>query len=87
MHTDDSDVTFNICLGLDFQGAGLQFCGQAPILTVPRGYRSQEIGLFPFNPQVGDFDHGTIMRPVWFWQHARRRFGGGFCGTTLQEEY
>ncbi|CAJ1385749.1 unnamed protein product [Effrenium voratum] len=28
MHTDDSDVTFNICLGLDFQGAGLQFCGQ-----------------------------------------------------------
>jgi len=28
MHTDDSDVTFNICLGLEFAGAGLQFCGQ-----------------------------------------------------------
>mmetsp|Transcript_80489 Transcript_80489/g.167711 ORF Transcript_80489/g.167711 Transcript_80489/m.167711 type:complete len:385 (+) Transcript_80489:697-1851(+) len=27
MHTDDSDVTFNICLGLTFDGAGLQFCG------------------------------------------------------------
>jgi len=27
MHTDDSDVTFNLCLGLDFTGAGLQFCG------------------------------------------------------------
>lgn len=27
MHTDDSDVTFNICLGLEFEGAGLQFCG------------------------------------------------------------
>merc|ERR1712194_212468 len=27
MHTDDSDVTFNLCLGLDFEGAGLQFCG------------------------------------------------------------
>mmetsp|Transcript_62000 Transcript_62000/g.134411 ORF Transcript_62000/g.134411 Transcript_62000/m.134411 type:complete len:566 (-) Transcript_62000:110-1807(-) len=27
MHTDDSDVTFNICLGMDFKGAGLQFCG------------------------------------------------------------
>ena len=27
MHTDDSDVTFNICLGKDFKGAGLQFCG------------------------------------------------------------
>merc|ERR1719359_1321074 len=27
MHTDDSDVTFNVCLGLDFDGAGLQFCG------------------------------------------------------------
>merc|ERR1719408_744397 len=28
MHTDDSDVTFNICLGLDFDGAGLCFCGE-----------------------------------------------------------
>jgi len=28
MHTDDSDVTFNICLGRDFQGAGLTFCGE-----------------------------------------------------------
>jgi len=27
MHTDDSEVTFNVCLGLDFTGAGLQFCG------------------------------------------------------------
>lgn len=28
MHTDDSDVTFNVCLGLQFSGAGLQFCGR-----------------------------------------------------------
>lgn len=28
MHTDDSDVTFNVCLGRDFRGAGLTFCGQ-----------------------------------------------------------
>jgi len=27
MHTDDSDITFNICLGKDFLGAGLSFCG------------------------------------------------------------
>ncbi|CAK0797860.1 unnamed protein product [Prorocentrum cordatum] len=27
VHTDDSDVTFNVCLGLNFTGAGLQFCG------------------------------------------------------------
>jgi len=27
MHTDDSEVTFNICLGKDFKGAGLQVCG------------------------------------------------------------
>eukprot|EP01062_Namystynia_karyoxenos_P000277 TRINITY_DN10087_c0_g1_i1.p1 TRINITY_DN10087_c0_g1~~TRINITY_DN10087_c0_g1_i1.p1 ORF type:complete len:572 (+),score=182.14 TRINITY_DN10087_c0_g1_i1:89-1717(+) len=27
MHTDDSDVTFNCCMGRQFQGAGLQFCG------------------------------------------------------------
>ena len=27
MHTDDSDVTFNVCLGFDFTGATLTFCG------------------------------------------------------------
>ena len=27
MHTDDSDVTFNACLGKTFEGAGLTFCG------------------------------------------------------------
>lgn len=27
MHTDDSDVTFNVCLGEDFSGATLSFCG------------------------------------------------------------
>ena len=26
MHTDDSDVTFNVCLGKAFAGAGLTFC-------------------------------------------------------------
>lgn len=28
MHTDDSDVTFNICLGKDFSGGSLTFCGR-----------------------------------------------------------
>lgn len=27
MHTDNSDVTFNVCLGREFDGAGLSFCG------------------------------------------------------------
>ena len=27
MHTDDSDVTLNVCLGQNFSGAGLTFCG------------------------------------------------------------
>lgn len=27
LHTDDSDVTFNVCLGETFTGAGLTFCG------------------------------------------------------------
>ena len=27
MHTDNSDVTFNVCCGRDFEGAGLTFCG------------------------------------------------------------
>ena len=29
MHTDDSDVTLNVCLGRDFDAAGLTFCGDA----------------------------------------------------------
>ena len=28
MHMDDSDVTFNVCLGRTFTGASLAFCGQ-----------------------------------------------------------
>jgi hypothetical protein len=27
VHTDDSDVTFNVCLGREFTGSGLVFCG------------------------------------------------------------
>jgi len=27
MHTDDSDVTFNVCLGKEFKACGLTFCG------------------------------------------------------------
>jgi len=27
VHTDDSDVTFNVCLGRVFEGCGLVFCG------------------------------------------------------------
>jgi len=27
MHTDDSDVTFNVCLGDEFEASGLTFCG------------------------------------------------------------
>ena len=29
MHTDDSDVTFNVCLGRNFSGAGLTICGDS----------------------------------------------------------
>jgi hypothetical protein len=28
MHTDDSDVTFNVCLGKEFIASGLTFCGR-----------------------------------------------------------
>jgi len=28
IHTDDSDVTFSLCLGKEFTGAGLSFCGE-----------------------------------------------------------
>mmetsp|Transcript_104242 Transcript_104242/g.238676 ORF Transcript_104242/g.238676 Transcript_104242/m.238676 type:complete len:484 (+) Transcript_104242:62-1513(+) len=33
MHTDDSDVTFNVCLGKEFTGAGLSFCGVMGLST------------------------------------------------------
>ena len=29
MHTDDSDVTFNLCLGRNFSGAQLTICGDS----------------------------------------------------------
>ena len=29
MHTDDSDCTLNVCLGKEFEAAGLTFCGNA----------------------------------------------------------
>jgi len=29
MHTDDSDVTFNMCLGRNFTGSGLTVCGDS----------------------------------------------------------
>ena len=28
MHHDASEITCNVCLGGDFSGAGLRFCGQ-----------------------------------------------------------
>jgi hypothetical protein len=27
MHTDDSDITLNVCLGTEFEASGLTFCG------------------------------------------------------------
>lgn len=30
MHEDDSDVTLNVCLGKDFTGSTLSFCGRVP---------------------------------------------------------
>eukprot|EP00756_Hemistasia_phaeocysticola_P005843 Hpha_TRINITY_DN13527_c0_g1::TRINITY_DN13527_c0_g1_i4::g.111345::m.111345 len=46
MHTDDSDVTFNVCLGKEFQGSGLQFCGDmgAPSHRQASGNYKHEIG-------------------------------------------
>ena len=38
VHTDDSDVTFNVCLGRVFEGCGLVFCGM--IGLAPRGNRT-----------------------------------------------
>jgi hypothetical protein len=35
MHTDDADVTWNICLGKEgFEGSGLTFCGEHGVLIV-----------------------------------------------------
>ena len=46
--------------------APVSFFGGVIILTISGGYRSQKLGLFPFNPPLngGDFDHGKRMKPV-----------------------
>ena len=46
MHTDDSDVTFNVCLGDTFTGATLAFCGMmgAPDHRKLRHVYNHEIG-------------------------------------------
>lgn len=58
MHHDDSEVTLNVCLGKQFEGAGLTFCGRygdkdyrrhsvtsARPLAVPRRARPRRAGL------------------------------------------
>ena len=42
MHTDDSDVTFNVCLGRNFTGAGLTLCGDSRVPTHRQFYKSYE---------------------------------------------
>jgi len=42
MHTDDSDVTFNICLGRNFTGASLTICGDSRAPTHRQFYKSYE---------------------------------------------
>jgi hypothetical protein len=42
MHTDDSDVTFNICLGRNFTGASLTICGDSRMPQHRQFYKSYE---------------------------------------------
>lgn len=57
MHTDDSEVTLNICLGLEgFKGSGLTFCGQYPLdlkkislIDVPKGRLFPAVATFPLH--------------------------------------
>ena len=42
MHTDDSDVTFNICLGRNFTGATLTICGDSRAPTHRHFFKSYE---------------------------------------------
>jgi len=46
MHTDDSDVTFNVCLGREFEAAGLTFCGM-------RGQPDHRFFKFQYQHEVG----------------------------------
>jgi len=47
MHTDDSDVTFNVCLGEEFTGATLAFCG----MIAQKDHRKLK---HVYNHQIGD---------------------------------
>ena len=42
MHTDDSDVTFNICLGRNFTGASLTICGDSRMPQHRQFFKSYE---------------------------------------------
>uniref|UniRef100_A0A7S4C3W3 Fe2OG dioxygenase domain-containing protein n=2 Tax=Chrysotila carterae TaxID=13221 RepID=A0A7S4C3W3_CHRCT len=42
MHTDDSDVTFNICLGRNFSGAALTICGDSRSPTHRQFFKNYE---------------------------------------------
>jgi hypothetical protein len=46
---DDSDVTLNVCLGREFEGAGLTFCGSmgAPGLSNPTPETHEPLTLNP----------------------------------------
>ncbi|CAJ1398592.1 unnamed protein product [Effrenium voratum] len=75
MHTDDSDVTFNVCLGYDFTGATLTFCGYmgAPDHRQATHVYSHEIGravlhLGSRRHGADDIENGTRMNLI-IWSH------------------
>ncbi|CAK9097433.1 unnamed protein product [Durusdinium trenchii] len=74
MHTDDSDITFNVCLGFDFTGATLTFCGYMGAADHRKAYASQ-VGravIHPGNRRHGadDIESGTRMNLI-VWSHNK----------------
>lgn len=84
MHTDDSDVTFNVCLGEVFTGATLSFCGMfgAPGHRRHEHTYRHEVGravLHLGNRRHGADDIETGRRSnliVWNTNDAYRKLGG-----------
>ena len=59
MHTDDSDVTFNLCLGRNFTGAGLTICGDSRMPTHRQFHYSYEHVVGRMLVHLGSRRHGA----------------------------
>eukprot|EP00854_Cymbomonas_tetramitiformis_P003011 gene3011-biopygen2950 len=81
MHTDDSDVTYNVCLGKEFEGAGLTFCGALRFLCCARPRQRFQLNLAAAHRAAGARGEGIVSG---MFNRRSVPFGGeGRCQSML----